>query len=172
MERRDPGDARTTCPAGESRAADIRRPGGIASDGRSGLLPLSAARKLSERSERRFAGRKQRMKEPYREGVAPTLAPGHAWPYRKVGREALVRGCAGRVLSLVNRFLRVPTSSNVAEGNSRQAALRKACSPFVVRDPAHAQKLSARNPGDPASDSGIGIGVRPGNPLSRGRSQG
>ena len=38
MERRDPGGARTTCSAGESRAADVRRPGRIASDGRSGLL--------------------------------------------------------------------------------------------------------------------------------------
>ena len=52
MRRRDQGGARTTRPTGESRAADVRRPGGSGSEGRSGLLALSAARKLSERPDK------------------------------------------------------------------------------------------------------------------------
>ena len=112
------------------------------------------------------------MKESYKEGVASALAPGHAWQCRKDCREALVRGHAGRVLSPVNRLLRVPTSSDVVEGNSRQAVICEACAPSVVVDPAHAWKLSARNPGDPAFGFGNGAEVRLGNPLRRGWSQG
>ena len=111
------------------------------------------------------------MKESYREGVAPTLAPGHAWLRRKDSREALVRGDAGRVLSPVNHRLRVPTPYHGPEGNSKQSALRKGCSPSVVRDPAHASKFCARNPGTPVVGSGIGIGVRSGNLLQRRGSQ-
>ena len=90
------------------------------------------------------------MKEPYREGVATTLAPCHAPCAGKGQGEALTGGSAGQVLSPEMREPRVPTSSRETEGNSRQTVKSEVCPPAGVGDPVHARTHLVREPGDPA----------------------
>ena len=105
------------------------------------------------------------MKEPYREGVATTLAPSHAPWARKGHGEALTRGSAGQVLSPEMRESRVPTPSHKAEGNSRQADRREDCPPVGVGDPVHARTLFTRKSRDPLTGHDRdGLVVRCGNP--------
>ena len=105
------------------------------------------------------------MKEPYRKGVATTLAPSHAPCARKGHGEALTGGSAGQVLSPEMGELRVPTSSHVAEGNSTQTVIRKVWTPVGVGDPVHARTLFTRKSRDPLfGHDRDGSVVRCGNP--------
>ena len=105
------------------------------------------------------------MKEPYREGVATTLAPSHASGSREGPGEALTGEVQAGLLSPEMRRPRVPTPSHEAEGNSRQAVRREGCPPAGVGDPVHARTLTTRKSRDPLSGHGCdGTVTRCGNP--------
>jgi len=93
------------------------------------------------------------MKVSYDEDLASHIGPESCVWCRKATGEALTGESAGRVLSRERGF---------ASGCRRRQLARKAIQnisisqevfwPRVVVDPVHARKLSAREPGDPASD--------------------
>jgi len=95
------------------------------------------------------------MKVPYDEGVASHIGPKSCAGDRKGAGEALTGENAGRVLS---------RESRLASGCRRCQQSRKATRavppargtgwPRLVEDPAHAWKLSAREPGDPTPAPG------------------
>jgi hypothetical protein len=62
------------------------------------------------------------MKESYREGVANHPGPEPCEGDRKVALEALDRGIRRQDIELRNRWFRVPTSSDQAEGNTEADA--------------------------------------------------
>ena len=90
------------------------------------------------------------MKVPYVEGLANHNGPESCGGDREVTAEALTGECVGQVLSRENRL-----TPGCRRTLNRRKAIR--CSllspelhrPRVVGDPAHARKLSAREPGDP-----------------------
>ena len=95
------------------------------------------------------------MKVPYDEGLASHIGPESCAGDREGAGEALTGESAGRVLSRESRY---------ASGCRRCHQTRKATQslpltrgmdgPCVVEDPAHARKLSAREPGDPTPAPG------------------
>lgn len=91
------------------------------------------------------------MKEPYGEGLASHTGPESCVAARKGRREALTGVSAGRVLSR-ERIVRLGRRRcAIKRKATRTGTLRGECRarPHVVRDPAHAQTLPAREPGDP-----------------------
>jgi len=109
------------------------------------------------------------MKESHREGLATTLAPSHASTEGNDRGEALTGGSAGRIIELRDSpNPGVPTSSNVTEGNSRHADIRKVCAPHGVVELVHARTLSARKLGDPCFDHGDGLHGPSGEPKGYG----
>ena len=90
------------------------------------------------------------MKVPYDEGVASHIGPKSCAGDRKGAGEALTEENAGRVLSRESRFASGCRRCQQSRKATRAVPLaRGAGRPCVVEDPAHAWKLSAREPGDP-----------------------
>ena len=101
------------------------------------------------------------MKEPYGEGVATHTGPESCVVARKGEGEALTGARAGWVLSreIMPRCEAMGPSGCRRRGDKRKATpsaspSQDARGPCAVRDPAHARKHSAREPGDPASVCG------------------
>ena len=91
------------------------------------------------------------MKESYGKGVASHSDPESCVASREAAIEALTGAHAGRVLSCEIIATGVPTSFSMAEGNTDgcvTASTRKTPR-SLRRDPRHAWKLHAREPGDP-----------------------
>jgi hypothetical protein len=95
------------------------------------------------------------MKELYVEGLANHGGHESCAGDRKVMREALTVVCTGWVLSPENRYTRVPTLINYAEGNTDDIDKRDITGLCVVEDPRHVQKLPARESGYPVLVSGL-----------------
>jgi len=95
------------------------------------------------------------MKVPCGEGVANHTGPESCANHRKGVREALTGESAGRVLSRESKF-RPGCRRCLDDRKATQGASlwREAFWPCVVGDPVHAQKLPAREPGDPTTDLG------------------
>ena len=95
------------------------------------------------------------MKVPYDEGVACHIGPESCVYLRKVVCEALTGESAGQVLSRENGLtLGCRRLQNVRKATRSISLLQEMFRPRVVRDPAHARKLPAREPGGPMSDLG------------------
>src|SRR2546427_7077857 len=96
------------------------------------------------------------MKEPYKKGVASHLGPESCMVSRKAEREALTGERAGWAIEPRNgAHFRGPTLSSNAEGNTMGVDNARLSSPCAVKDPRHARKLYAREPGDPSSARGV-----------------
>ena len=91
------------------------------------------------------------MKESYREGVANHPGPEPCEGGRKAALEALDRGICRLGIELRNSRSREPTASDSQEGNNAAHANASAPRPCGVEDPRHAEKLHAREPGDPVA---------------------
>jgi len=92
------------------------------------------------------------MKVSYDEGLASHIGPESCVYSRKEVREALAGGCAGQVLSRESRLTSgCRRRQNVRKAIRNISISREMIWPRVVEDPAHAQKLSAREPGGPVS---------------------
>src|SRR5271163_3903723 len=85
------------------------------------------------------------MKESHRKGVANHPDPESCVASREAAIEALTGAHAGRVWSCEIIAIRV----HVTEGNTAGGAIASTCGLCAVRDPWHAWKLHAREPGDP-----------------------
>src|SRR5258708_37153802 len=107
------------------------------------------------------------MKESYREGVANHSGPEPCEGGGNVALEALDRGICRLGIELRNQPVRSgePTASDGTEGNNaslrhreQDAAprSRNALSSSCAQDPRHAEKLHAREPGDPVAARGPG----------------
>ena len=94
------------------------------------------------------------MKESYREGVANHPGPEPCECSRKTAPEALDRGICRLGIELRNQRFREPTASGCKEGNNASHASASAARPCGVEDPKHAEKLHAREPGDPVAARG------------------
>jgi len=95
------------------------------------------------------------MKESYRSRSSDQSGPESCVEVPRGIWRSVDRGKCGLSIELRNtQESRVPTSSCGTEGNSRHAAIRKACAPGGVVDLEHAWTLSARKPGDPHLDPG------------------
>ena len=95
------------------------------------------------------------MKVPYDEGVASHIGPESCAGDRKVAGEALTGENAGRVLSRERRFASGCRGCQQTRKATRDVPIRRGTAWLrVVGDPAHAWKLSAREPGDPATSLG------------------
>jgi len=90
------------------------------------------------------------MKESYREGVAIHPGPEPCEGGRKAALEALDRGICRLGIELRNQQFREPTASDCQEGHDVSHDSASAARPCGVQDPMHAEKLHAREPGDPA----------------------
>ena len=91
------------------------------------------------------------MQESYDKGIANHVGPELCVASREAGCEALVGVRAGRVLSPEITMNGVPTPSPQAEAMSCPSITRDGREPCGVRDPVHARKHLAREPGDPRS---------------------
>ena len=91
------------------------------------------------------------MKESYREGVANHPGPEPCEGSRKAALEALDRGICGLGIELRKRQSREPTASDSQEGHNESHDNASAARPCGVEDPTHAEKLRAREPGDPVA---------------------
>jgi len=90
------------------------------------------------------------MKVPYDEGVASHIGPKSCAGDRKGAGEALTGENAGRVLSRESRLASGCRRCQQSRKATRSVLLSRGMDwPCVVEDPAHARKLSAREPGDP-----------------------
>src|SRR6185369_4095614 len=101
------------------------------------------------------------MKESYRKGIANHTGPESCAGGRKGAGEALTGVQAGWVLS---REMGLFQGADVVKAGGRQEGAdryREAVTPCAVRDPRHAWKLYAREPGDPGSARG-GVVTRAG----------
>jgi len=95
------------------------------------------------------------MKVPYDEGLASHIGPESCAGDRKVAGEALAGESAGRVLSRERRFASGCRRCQQSRKATRDVPIRRGTDwPRVVEDPAHAWKLSAREPGDPTTSPG------------------
>ena len=94
------------------------------------------------------------MKESYREGVANRPGPEPCECSRKTAPEALDRGICRLGIELRNQRFREPTASGCKEGNNASHDSASAARPCGVEDPKHAEKLHAREPGDPVAARG------------------
>jgi hypothetical protein len=87
------------------------------------------------------------MKVPYGEGVACRTGPVPCVVDREVGGEALARGDAGWVLSRESALLGTDPVGKWGRQYGGGRYGEPAHRPGVVRDPRHALKLLAREPG-------------------------
>ena len=94
------------------------------------------------------------MQESYREGVASHPGPEPCEGGRKAALEALGRGICRLGIELRNQRCGEPTASGCKEGNNASHANASAARPCGVEDPRHAEKLHAREPGDPVAARG------------------
>ena len=95
------------------------------------------------------------MKVPYDEGVASHIGPESCASDRKGAGEALTGESAGRVLSRESRLASGCRRGHQSRKAKRAVPIARGTGwPCVVEDPAHAWKLSAREPGDPTSALG------------------
>ena len=98
------------------------------------------------------------MKESHGKGLASHTGPESCGDVREGGAEALTGERAGRVLSreIDEPHSGVPTLSNKRKATPVPSPSRDEQGPRAVRDPAHARKHHAREPGDPAFVCGDG----------------
>ena len=90
------------------------------------------------------------MKESYREGVANHPGPEPCEGGGNVALEALDRGICRLGIELRNHvFWGADGGSDGPEGHNAAHAFASAQRPHGVEDPRHAEKLHAREPGDP-----------------------
>ena len=89
------------------------------------------------------------MKESYREGVANHPGPESCEGGRKAALEALDRGICRLGIELRNRVVQGADGVRQPEGNNVTRDSASAARPCGVEDPRHAEKLHAREPGDP-----------------------
>ena len=95
------------------------------------------------------------MKVPYDEGLASHIGPESCAGDREGAGEALTGESAGRVLSRESRFASGCRRCQQTRKATRSYPLSRGTDwPCVVEDPAHARKLSAREPGDPTPAPG------------------
>ena len=94
------------------------------------------------------------MKESYREGVASHPGPEPCEGSRKTALEALDRGICRLGIELRKRQFREPTASDCQEGHDAAHTNASGLRPGGVEDPMHAEKLHAREPGDPVAARG------------------
>jgi len=95
------------------------------------------------------------MEVPYDEGPASHIGPESCAGVREDAGEALTGESAGRALSRESGF--APGCRRCHESRKATRAVPPARGmdrPCVVEDPAHARKLSAREPGDPTPAPG------------------
>lgn len=106
------------------------------------------------------------MKEPYSEGLASHIGPESCVsPYRKVGREALTGGSAGRVLSRVIYIVWGAHAVPPAEGYLPSVAnARRSGTPRGLRPRARTNSTSRENREVPCSPTADGAGGRVGKP--------
>ena len=91
------------------------------------------------------------MKESYREGVANHPGPEPCEGSRKAALEALDRGICRQGIELRNHAFQEAHGVAQPEGNMAardNASAQRSCG---VLDPMHAEKLRAREPGDPTA---------------------
>ena len=89
------------------------------------------------------------MRESYREGVANRPGPEPCEGDGNVVLEALDRGICRLGIELRNQPMRDAHGVGVPEGNMAAHAFASARRSRGVVDPKHAEKLQAREPGDP-----------------------
>ena len=89
------------------------------------------------------------MKESYREGLANHSGPEPCECRRKVALEALDRGICRLGIELRNKPLLDAHGVGMPEGNMATCVFASARPTCGVEDPMHAEKLQAREPGDP-----------------------
>ena len=94
------------------------------------------------------------MKESYREGVANRPGPSHASAVARLRPKRWTGVSVGWVLSSEIKRFREPTASGCKEGNNASHDSASAARPCGVEDPRHAEKLHAREPGDPVAARG------------------
>ena len=95
------------------------------------------------------------MKVSYNEDLASHIGPESCVYDRKGVREALAGVCAGQVLSRESRLtLGCRRRQNARKATRNISLSREMLRSRVVVDPAHARKLSAREPGGPVSGRG------------------
>jgi hypothetical protein len=90
-----------------------------------------------------------RMKVPHGEGLATHTGLESCAAVRKFCREALIEECAGMVLSLVRSEPGCRRSKEMRKAIPAVSLWRDTEGLRGVRDPAHARKQYAREPGDP-----------------------
>lgn len=98
------------------------------------------------------------MKESYREGVAIHPGPEPCGGGRETVSEALDRGICRLGMELRNRVFQGADGVGPSEGNTSARVNASAQRPCGVEDPKHAEKLSAREPGDPVAARSPGSG--------------
>jgi len=91
------------------------------------------------------------MEESYKEGVANHLGPEPCEGSRKAALEALSRGICRLGIELRNHPLQGAHGVVSPEGNIAASDSASAQRPCGVQDPTHAEKLRAREPGDPTA---------------------
>ena len=95
------------------------------------------------------------MKESYREGIANHPGPEPCEGSRKAALEALDRGIGRLGIELRNQLVQEADGVECKEGNNAShenyASVARPCG---VEDPKHAEKLHAREPGDPVAVRG------------------
>ena len=89
------------------------------------------------------------MKESYRKGLANHPGPEPCEGGRKTALEALDRGICRLGIELRNQPLQDAHGVGMPEGNMAAHAFASARLTCGVDDPMHAEKLQAREPGDP-----------------------
>jgi hypothetical protein len=89
------------------------------------------------------------MRELYREGLASHSGPEPCEGSRKAALEALDRGICRLGIELRNQPLRDAHGVGIPEGDMATHAFASAQRSRGVEDPMHAEKLQAREPGDP-----------------------
>jgi hypothetical protein len=89
------------------------------------------------------------MKELYRKDLANHPGPEPCEGGRKAALEALDRGICRLAIELRNQPFRDAHGVGVPEGNMAAHAYASAQRSRGVEDPMHAEKLQAREPGDP-----------------------
>jgi RNA-directed DNA polymerase len=95
------------------------------------------------------------MKVPYDEGLASHIGPESCAGDREGAGEALTGESAGRVLSRESRYASGCRRCHQTRKAARCVPLTRGMDwPCVVEDPAHAWKLSAREPGGPTPAPG------------------
>jgi RNA-directed DNA polymerase len=96
------------------------------------------------------------MKESYRKDLANHPGPEPCEGDRKAALEALDRGICRLGIELRNKPLQDAHGVGMPEGNMVTRAIASAGPTCGVEDPMHAEKLQAREPGDPVVARGAG----------------